>query len=142
METYARIVLKKKRMLHTKEVKDDITLALQGMYTKDDLFLLPVHMLNKSNIRYDVDFLKFYIRDKKLAKRTAIQESEVVPLFVYNAGQTVIPGPGGMDQVYVLRKFTIPDDKNLVEMFERGGGRHLTFNVSNDDILKARKLKR
>ena len=143
METYARLVLKKKKMLRTKEVKDDITLALQGMYTKDDLFFLPVYMLNKSNIRYDVDFLKFYIRDKKLAKRTAIQESEVVPLFVYHAGQTVIPGPGGMDQVYVLRKFTIPDDKNLVvEMFERGGGRHLTFNVSNSDILKARKLKR
>jgi conjugative transposon TraN protein len=143
MENYSRIVLKKKKMLRTKEVKDDITLALQGMYTKDDMFFLPVYMFNKSNINYDVDFIKFYIRDKKLAKRTAIQESEVAPLFVYNSGQTVIPGPGGLDQVYVLRKFTIPDDKNLVvEMFERGGGRHLTFNVTNDDILKARKLKR
>ncbi|MDF7815099.1 conjugative transposon protein TraN [Hymenobacter sp. YC55] len=143
MENYARLVLKKKRMLRTKQVKDDITLALPGMYTTEELFFLPVYMLNKSNINYDVDFLKFYIRDKKLAKRTAIQESEVAPVFIYNAGQTVIPGPGGLDQVYVLRKFTIPDDKNLVvEMFERGGGRHLTFNVSNDDILKARKLKR
>ncbi|HEX8426432.1 conjugative transposon protein TraN [Hymenobacter sp.] len=143
LENYSRIVLKKKRMLRTKEVKDDITLALQGLYTTDDLFFLPLYLLNQSNINYDVDFLKFYLRDKKLAKRTAIQESEVVPLFVYNSSQTVIPGPGGMDQVYVLRKFTIPDDKNLVvEMFERGGGRHLTFNVTNNDILKARKLKR
>ena len=143
MENYARLVLRKKKMLRTRQVKDDITLALQGMYTKEDLFFLPVYMLNKSNIRYDVDFVKFYIRDKKLAKRTAIQESEVTPLFVYNADQSTIPGPGGMEQVYVLRKFTIPDDKNLVvEMFERGGGRHLTFNVSNEDILKARKLKR
>ena len=142
MENYARLVLKKKKRLRTKEVKDDITLALQGMYSKDDLFFLPLYMFNKSNISYDVDFVKFYIRDKKLAKRTAIQESEVAPLFVYNAGQSTIPGPGGMDQVYVLRKFTIPDDKNLVvEMFERGGGRHLTFNVTNEDILKAHKLK-
>ena len=141
MKNYSRIVLKKKRMLHTKEVKDDITLALQSMYTKDDLFFLPLYLLNKSNISYDVNFIKFYIRDKKLAKRTAIQESEVAPVVVYNAGQTVILGPGGLDQVYVLRKFTIPDDKNLVvEMFERGGGRHLTFNVSNDDILKAASL--
>ena len=45
--------------------------------------------------------------------------------------------------MYVLRIFTIPDDKNwVVEMFERGGGRHLIFNVTNEDILKARKLKR
>ncbi|TGD77624.1 hypothetical protein [Hymenobacter wooponensis] len=43
--------------------------------------------------------------------------------------RTLLPGhhprPGGLDQLYVLRKFPIPDDKNLVEMFERGGGRHL-----------------
>ncbi|WP_262709685.1 conjugative transposon protein TraN [Hymenobacter fodinae] len=143
MENYSRIVLKKKKMLRTKEVKDDITLALPGMYTQDDLFFLPLHLFNQSNINYDVDFIKFYIRDRKLAKRTAIQESEIAPIFVYNATQRTIPGPGGIDQVYVLRKFTIPDDKNLVvEMFERGGGRHLTFDVTNEDILEARKLKR
>jgi hypothetical protein len=45
--------------------------------------------------------------------------------------------------VYALRKFTIPDDKNLVvEMFEKGGGRQLSFVVTNSDILKARKLKK
>ena len=143
MENYARTVLKKKKMLRVREIKDDITLALQGLYTKDELFFLPLYLANKSNISYDVDFIKFYIRDKKVTKRTAIQESELAPLFIYHAGQTTIPGPGEMDQVYVLRKFTIPDDKNLVvEMFERGGGRHLTFNVTNEDILKARKLKR
>lgn len=143
MENYSRAVLKKKKMLRTQEVKDEITLALQGLYTKDDLFFLPVSMVNQSNITYDVDFIKFYIRDKKIAKRTALQESELSPLFVYNVTQATIPGPGTMEQVYVLRKFTIPDDKNLVvEMFERGGGRHLTFNITNNDILKARKLKR
>ena len=143
MENYSRAVLKKKKMLRTKEVKDDISFALQGLYTKDELFFLPVYMYNKSNINYDVDFIKFYIRDKKLTKRTALQESELSPLFIYNATQSTIPGPGAMDQVFVLRKFTIPDDKNLVvEMFERGGGRHLTFNVTNEDILNARKLKR
>ena len=143
MENYARTVLKKKKMLRAREMKDDITLALQGLYTKDELFFLPLYLANKSNISYDVDFIKFYIRDKKVTKRTAIQESELAPLFIYQAGQTTIPGPGKLEQVYVLRKFTIPDDKNLVvEMFERGGGRHLTFNVTNEDILKARKLKR
>lgn len=89
-----------------------------------------------------MDFVKFYIRDKKLTKRTALQQL-VAPLFVYNANQTVIPRPGSMEQVYVPGKFAIPDNKNLVmEMFERGGGRHLTFNVSNEDILKAHELKR
>jgi conjugative transposon TraN protein len=143
LETYARLVLRKKRMLRTKQVKDEITLALPGFYIKDELFFLPLRMSNHSNINYDVDFIKFYLRDKKVARRTAIQESELTPLFVYNSTQGTIPGPGSMDQVYVLRKFTIPDDKNLVvEMFERGGGRHLTCSVTNKDVLKARKLKR
>lgn len=143
LEEYSRLVLDKRKGPHVQEKKDDITLALQGMYTQDDVFFFPLHLANASNINYDVDFVKFYIRDKKVAKRTAIQESEVMPVFVYNASSTTIPGPGNIDQVYALRKFTIPDDKNLVvEMFEKGGGRQLSFVVTNSDILKARKLKK
>ena len=143
LEEYSRLVLDKRKGPHVQEKKDDITLALQGMYTQDDVFFFPLHLANSSNINYDVDFVKFYIRDKKVAKRTAIQESEMTPVFVYNASQTTIPGPGNIDQVYALRKFTIPDDKNLVvEMFEKGGGRQLSFVVTNSDILKARKLKK
>ena len=143
LEEYSRLVLEKRKGPHVREQKDDITLALQGMYTQDDVFFFPLHLANSSNISYDVDFIKFYIRDKKVAKRTAIQESEVTPVFVYNASQSTIPGPGNIDQVYALRKFTIPDDKNLVvEMFEKGGGRQLSFVVTNADILKARKLKK
>jgi conjugative transposon TraN protein len=143
LEEYSRLVLDKRKGPHVQEKKDDITLALQGMYTQDDVFFFPLHLANSSNINYDVDFVKFYIRDKKVAKRTAIQESEVTPVFVYNASSTTIPGPGAIDQVYALRKFTIPDDKNLVvEMFEKGGGRQLSFVVTNSDILKARKLKK
>jgi conjugative transposon TraN protein len=143
LEEYSRLVLDKRKGPHVQEKKDDITLALQGMYTQDDVFFFPLHLANSSNINYDVDFVKFYIRDKKVAKRTAIQESEVTPVFVYNASSTTIPGPGAIDQVHALRKFTIPDDKNLVvEMFEKGGGRQLSFVVTNSDILKARKLKK
>jgi conjugative transposon TraN protein len=143
LEEYSRLVLDKRKGPHVQEKKDDITLAMQGLYTQDDVFFFPLHLANSSNINYDMDFVKFYIRDKKVAKRTAIQESEVAPVFVYNASSTTIPGPGAIDQVYALRKFTIPDDKNLVvEMFEKGGGRQLSFVVTNSDILKARKLKK
>ncbi len=143
LEAYSRRVLEKREGPHVRETKDNITLALQGLYTQDDVFFLPLHLANKSNIGYDVDFIKFYIRDKKVARRTAIQEAEVTPVFVYNARQGTIPGPGALDQVYALHKFTIPDDKNLVvEMFEKGGGRQLSFVVTNHDILKARKLKK
>jgi conjugative transposon TraN protein len=125
-----------------REQKSDITLALLGMYSQDDVFFFPLRLANASNIGYDIDFIKFYVRDKKVAKRTALQESELTPVFVYNARQTAIPGPGSLNQVYALRKFTIPDDKNLVvELFEKGGGRQLSLVVTNRAILKARKIK-
>ncbi len=143
LEDYSKEVLEKRKGPHVREQKDNITLAMQGLYTEDDMFFFPLHLANSSNIGYDVDFIKFYIRDKKVAKRTALQESELTPVFVYNAKQTTIPGPGQVDQVYALHKFTIPDDKNLVvEMFEKGGGRQLSFVVGNSAILKARKLKK
>jgi conjugative transposon TraN protein len=142
LEVYARQALEHQKGPHVREAKDNITLALRGMYTRNDVFFFPLRLGNKTNISYDVDFIKFYIRDKKVARRTAIQETELTPVFVYNTTQSTIPGPGAVSQVYALRKFTIPDDKHLVvEMFEKGGGRQLSVVVTNGDILKARKLR-
>jgi hypothetical protein len=98
-------------------------------------------MRNKSNIGYDIDFLKFTVRDKKLIKRTAMQEAELTPRYVYNGKLSAIPGTKLQERVYVLPKFTIPDDKVLiVELFEKGGGRHLSLKITNQDILRARVL--
>jgi conjugative transposon TraN protein len=142
LEAYSRQALEKPQGPRVREQKSDITLALLGMYSQDDVFFFPLRLANASNIGYDIDFIKFYVRDKKVAKRTALQESELTPVFVYNARQTAIPGPGSLNQVYALRKFTIPDDKNLVvELFEKGGGRQLSLVVTNRAILKARKIK-
>ena len=38
-----------------------------------------------------------------------------------------------------LPKFTIPDDKKklVVEMYEKQGGRHQSFEVVNEDLVRA-----
>ncbi|WP_324680131.1 conjugative transposon protein TraN [Hymenobacter sp. GOD-10R] len=139
--TSADVATKKRTVRRHDVAKDDITLGLHGLYTADDLFYFQMYMFNKSNIGYDIDFVKFYVRDKKTVKRTAVQESEVTPRYVYNSGRGAITGNASMGRVYVYPKFTIPDDKVLVvEMFEKGGGRHLSLNITNQDILKARVL--
>ena len=44
-------------------------------------------------------------------------------------------------QVYVLPKFTIPDDKLLmVELYEKNGGRHQSIRVENADIVNAKEI--
>lgn len=40
--------------------------------------------------------------------------------------------------MFALEKFTIPDDKQLViEIAEKEGGRHQSFVVDNEDIVRA-----
>ena len=82
--------------------------------------------------------MKFYNRDEKQRKRTAVQETKVTPIFVYPEGQNTILGKSELNRVYCLEKFTIPDKKTLVvEMFEKNGGRVMTMNMKNKDIVKA-----
>ena len=106
-------------------------------YKQETLFF-PLHVANKSTVTYDVDFVKFYIQDKKVAKRTAEQAIEVSPIYVYNASKTKIAAEGTLAQVYVFKKFTIPDQKQLIiELYEKGGGRNVKLKLENSDLLKA-----
>ena len=44
--------------------------------------------------------------------------------------------------VLAFNKFTIPDDKVFeIEMFEKGGGRHMRLSIQNEYILSAELLK-
>ncbi|MGY2134406.1 conjugative transposon protein TraN [Hymenobacter sp. HD11105] len=137
----AEVSSQKQTLRRRRMAKDDIMLGLHGLYTADDLFYFQLMLRNKSNIGYDIDFLKFIVRDKKLVKRTAMQESELTPRYVYNGQLSAIPGQKQLERVYVTPKFTIPDDKVLIiELFEKGGGRHLALKITNQDILRARVL--
>ncbi|WP_181308375.1 conjugative transposon protein TraN [Rufibacter sp. XAAS-G3-1] len=118
--------------------KNKINFGVDGIYIKDNVMFFPISAKNKSNINYDIDFIKFYVRDKKQRKRTAVQETEVTPIFVYPEGQNTILGRSELKRVYCLEKFTIPDKKILlVEMFEKNGGRVMTMEMNNRDIVKA-----
>ena len=106
-------------------------------YRQETLFF-PLHLVNKSNVTYDIDFIKFYIQDKQVAKRTAEQAIELQPIYVYNNSSTKIAANGKVEQVYVFKKFTIPDQKQLIiEVYEKGGGRNSKLKLSNSDLLKA-----
>ena len=86
----------------------------------------------------DVPFV--VLVDKKVMKRTAIQEQVIFPLRAYDYVTTVAGKKDGRT-VFVLDKFTIPSDKVLVvEMHEKSGGRHQTFTVESEDIVRARVI--
>ena len=89
---------------------------------------------------FDVDFITFKIVDKKVAKRTAMQEQVIFPLRAYNYA-TCVAGKKDERTVFTFDKFTIPDDKCLVvELNEKNGGRHQSFTVENEDLVRARVI--
>ena len=114
-----------------------IQYLLKGIYSHNGLLYFHLQLKNSSNVPFEVDHLTFKIADKKVAKRTAIQEQVIRPLRAHNNVQ-VIRGKSSERMVFTLPKFTIPDDKHLVvELYEKEGGRHQTFTVENADLVHA-----
>lgn len=117
-----------------------IQYTLKGIYTHNGLLYFHMQLKNSSNVPFDVDFITFKIVDKKLAKRTAIQEQVIVPLRAHN-NLTLIGGKRTERVIFTLPKFTIPDDKHLIiELNEKEGGRHQSFVVENADLIRAKVI--
>ena len=117
-----------------------IQYLLRGLYTHNGLLYFHTQVKNTSNVPYEVDFVTFKIVDKKVPKRTAIQERVIDPVRSYNE-VLVTEGKSDVRTVYAVPQFTIPDDKLLViELFEKDGGRHQTIRVENADLVATRQI--
>ncbi len=117
-----------------------IQYMLKGIYTHNGLLYFHTQIRNSSNVPFDVDFITFKIVDKKVAKRTAIQEQVIFPLRAYNY-VVRIAGKKDDSTVFAMDKFTIPDDKQLVvELNEKNGGRHQSFTIENEDLVRAKVI--
>ena len=130
----------KRKVKHIGCKRFGIQYLLKGIYVHNDLLYLHTEIKNQSNVPFDVDYITFKIVDKKVAKRTAIQEQVLFPLRAYNYAVRVA-GKKSERTVFCLQKFTIPDGKQLVvEMNEKNGGRHQTFTVENEDLVQAETI--
>jgi len=114
-----------------------IQYLLKGIYTHNGLLYFYTQINNSSNVPFDLDFITFKIVDKKVMKRTAIQETVIYPIRAFNY-ITRVGGKSSERTVFALDKFTIPEDKELVvELNEKNGGRHQRFFVESSDIVGA-----
>lgn len=127
----------KREIKHIGSKRFGVQFLLKSIYTNNGLLYFHTELKNTSNIAYDIDFVSFKIVDKKVIKRTAMQEQVLEPLRAQNY-VTVVHGKSSERTVFALEKFTIPDDKQLViEVAEKEGGRHQSFVVDNEDIVRA-----
>ena len=117
-----------------------VQFLLKSVYSHNGLFYFHTETRNRSNVAFQTDFIRFKIVDKKVPKRTAIQERIIDPVRSYNE-VLVTEGKSDVRTVYAIPQFTIPDDKLLViELFEKDGGRHQTIRVENADLVAAKQI--
>lgn len=130
----------KREIKHIGSKKFGVQFLLRGLYTHNGLLYFHTLVNNQSQIPFNIDFITFKVVDKKVAKRTAIQEQILQPLRIHN---DVVRVGGHQTQrtVFVLEQFTLPDDKQLEMMlFEQSGGRHQMFIVENDALIRAKNI--
>lgn len=130
----------KRHVKHIGSKTFGIQYLLRGIYTHNGLLYFHTQVRNQSNVPFEVDFVTFKIVDKKVIKRTAIQEQIIFPLRAYNYA-TVVAGNKDERTVFTFDKFTIPAGKVLVvELNEKSGGRHQSFTVESEDIVRAKVI--
>lgn len=127
----------KREIKHIGSKRFGVQFILKSIYTNNGLLYFHTELKNTSNIAFDIDYISFKIVDKKVVKRTAMQEQVLEPLRAQNY-VTVVSGKKSERTVFALEKFTIPDDKQLViAVAEKEGGRNQSFVVENGDIVRA-----
>ena len=120
--------------------KYGIGVEVLGIYVHNDVIYIHTMVSNETNISFEVDVRQFIVADRKLAKRTAQQQTPLEILRVCN-DPTVVRGHQRQRTVFALQKFTIPDDKVLLlEIIERNGARHQTVEIPAKELLDAKLL--
>ncbi|WP_286845156.1 conjugative transposon protein TraN [Proteiniphilum sp. UBA5346] len=130
----------KREIKHVGSKKLGVQFLLRGLYTHHGLLYFHTLVKNQSQMGFRVEFITFKVVDKKAAKRTAIHEQVLEPLRTYNDVAS-IGGNQTVRSVYVLEQFTLPGDKQLImTLFEQNGGRHQSFVVESEDLVRAKSI--
>ncbi|PVD52188.1 conjugative transposon protein TraN [Terrimonas sp.] len=137
-----RIYKKNKRLIrHISADAFGIRFQLKGIYIHNGLLYFHTDLKNCSNIPFNVDFITFKVVDRKLGKRTVIQEKSLIPLRMYKLADKIADNSADQN-IFLMDQFTLANDKILViEVFEKNGGRKQILKVKNSDLIKARPIK-
>jgi hypothetical protein len=117
---------------------EEMDFALTGVYVDGETLCYRLLVANHSHLIYDVDQLRFCIRDRRKVRRHAYQEVFPEPLWI--RGDTRGVGPGETKIWWIgLPKEVLSNKEFLqIDLLERRGGRNLQLHVGYRTILGAR----
>ena len=121
--------------------KHHMDIRLNNIYSAGEYFFIDFSVENRTNIRFDIDQIRFKIEDKKQSRATNSQSIELSPAMLLESGTSFLHG---YRNVVVLKKLTFPNDKVLtIEMSEKQiSGRTIKLSIDYEDVLHADSFNR
>jgi conjugative transposon TraN protein len=139
MQLQGQQVLNARPFLNKTTGEGQATISLDGIYVASSVLWFSLRLNNSSSIDYKPEYVRFLIRDRKKSKRTAVQESELYPMYSSIDSSISSNAPGKI--VLAFHPFTISTQKKLfIQISEQGGGRTLILPIKAKILLKARPL--
>lgn len=141
VQEYSKLAFYDKKKLRGEEESNyDIDFVLNGIFIRDAVMYYRIKITNNSKINYEINQLRFFIRDSKKVKRTASQEIEITPIYILN-NVVKIDSEEENTFVFAIPKFTIPEKKYLaIQLMEQNGGRHVELHVKNTKLVQVTVL--
>ena len=129
----------KKRSLGIKNSQDGVLGTVNNIYTLDDYIFLDITFLNRSNLKFDVDSIRFKIEDRKIVKATNSQAIEIEPDYQLMEKASF---KRRYRNIFVFKKFSFPNNKIFsIELTETQiSGRALSLYINYEDLLSADTL--
>ncbi|HVU95494.1 MAG TPA: conjugative transposon protein TraM [Puia sp.] len=116
---------------------EGMELRLRSVRIRDSLLWFGLEWANHSPIGYSPAYMRWTMRDRRVFRRTAVQEQGLEPWVP--ASVTAVGGDSVGHSFVGFRPFALAKDKQLVlEVGEKGGGRTLVLIISSKTILKAK----
>lgn len=116
-----------------------VTGQVNNIYTVDDYIFLDITFKNNTNLKFDLDQLRFKIEDKRILKATNVQSIEIEPVYQLFAPESF---ERKYRNIYAFKKVTFPNSKVFtIELTESQiSGRTLKLELKYTDLLEADTL--
>ncbi|RBQ08970.1 conjugative transposon protein TraN [Pedobacter miscanthi] len=114
--------------------------VMNNIASLGDYVFLDISYLNKTNLKIDIDEIRFSIDDKKLIRASNSQSIELIPEYIFSR---VSSFRKYYRNVFVFRKFTFPGNKvlNITLSEKQVSGRTISFAIRYGDLLDADTLE-
>ncbi len=126
-----------KPVLNKRISLNQMQLRVRGVYINNDVIYFRLQVKNKSNLSFDIDNVRFSIKDREQSRRTATQEIQLMPVYSYQALNKIKAGSIA-NNVIAIPKFTLTGSKYLqIDVLEKDGNRNLKMLVTGHYLERA-----